>query len=151
MIDPSYIILLVTFVARVSTGALTIMAAPAVITAVVTCIRNVRNEDMTWRTPAQLLLLLQPFNLTLLLVGVLLGMTARLVGSVAFTILQVGYLRIGDQMAGDICVAVAWSLWALSSVSICAAFARHPMARFKGAGIMIGGVLLLLGYTGSFG
>ena len=100
---------------------------------------------------AKLVDIMQPFSLRLLLAGLLTAMAGWTFGATTFIVLDIGFIARFGTSVGDFAVAITWTFWAVATTMIAAAFARRPAAIYRGAAVMLFGLLLLGGLTGRFG
>ena len=107
-----------------------------------------RHRTLHW---TDLLAVLHPFDIRLLLTGVMLCMTGAAFGAGAFITLDVGFVMRFSQIPGDFAVLVTWTLWAAGTAFFAAAFTAQPKAVYKGAGIILTGLMVVGGLTGRFG
>ena len=95
--------------------------------------------------------LLRPFDLRQLLLGVIFAASGSIFGPIAFITLDVRFVTRFSQFPADLAVAITWGLWAMSGVSIAAAFASNPKANYRAVGVFVIGGVLLAGLSGRFG
>lgn len=137
-------------VARMSSVMLGAVATKTVATSLAVCLANRKRDDGTRRSLAELLKYIQPFDLTLLLAGILFSLAAWQFGGGVFTFMDFQFLQRFQQVPGDMAVALTWTLWAFSAVFVVAAFSPNPRQKFKATGIMVSSLMIVLGLTGQF-
>ena len=140
-----YLIVLGIYVARSVALTNVVLGSPRVWAALRVCYQH---RKLHW---IDLLTVMQPFDLRLLLTGVSFIGAGIAFGAAVFITLDVGFVMRFSSVPGDIAVLIAWSFWAVGSAFLAAAFAERPKAVYRGAGIIMTGLLLIGGLTGRFG
>ena len=141
----SYLAVVTIYVARITAAVAFFLAFSPVWRALRICWAN-RELPLSSIVP-----LLRPFDLRLLLLGVIFAAAGSIYGAMAFIALDVRFVTRFSQLPADLSVATTWSLWAMSGVAIAAAFAANPRAIYRAVSVFVIGGVLLAGLSGRFG